>query len=230
MAYLQNRFEQAGGVIQMQKLSRLDELATEGAAAVVNCTGLGARFLEDVRDENVYPTRGQLIIVRAPNVTDIWRYEGPDPQYPSYILPRGDGTAGLGGTMLANDLLSIVLSILADFLRFWFTLDDECNRRSNCSSTPHPCFFFLSSTQVNNDTAKDILARCAEMVPELQDASKTEILAHTVGLRPSRKGGVRLEVDPTKRIGSAVLVHCYGHGGFGKPFLLLGFVLSVHCC
>lgn len=60
-------------------------------------------------------------------------------------------------------------------------------------------------------TAEAILKRCSELVPELAEA---EILEHHVGLRPVRKTGIRLEVDPV-RYGGARVVHNYGHGGAG---------------
>lgn len=54
------------------------------------------------------------------------------------------------------------------------------------------------------DTAAQILARGAGLVPELAGA---RVLGHRVGLRPVRET-VRLE-----RVGR--IVHCYGHGGAG---------------
>ena len=54
------------------------------------------------------------------------------------------------------------------------------------------------------ETAAEILARAARLVPELRDA---RVLRHKVGLRPVRPA-VRLE-----RVGD--VVHCYGHGGAG---------------
>ncbi len=52
--------------------------------------------------------------------------------------------------------------------------------------------------------AAAILARCADVVPELAGAP---VLGHAVGIRPARPE-VRLE-----RVGD--VVHCYGHGGAG---------------
>lgn len=60
-------------------------------------------------------------------------------------------------------------------------------------------------------TAEAILKRCSELVPELAGA---EVLEHHVGLRPVRKTGIRLEVDPVRH-GGAHVVHNYGHGGAG---------------
>ncbi|MFE5582861.1 FAD-dependent oxidoreductase [Kitasatospora sp. NPDC056531] len=61
------------------------------------------------------------------------------------------------------------------------------------------------------ETAAAILARCAVHVPELREA---EIIGHPVGLRPDRRGGVRLEAGAAGAAGTPV-VHNYGHGGAG---------------
>jgi len=58
-------------------------------------------------------------------------------------------------------------------------------------------------------TARAILRRATELVPELADA---RVLGHRVGLRPARDR-VRLELEP--REGAAPVIHCYGHGGAG---------------
>ena len=41
---------------------------------------------------------------------------------------------------------------------------------------------------------------------------------HLVGLRPARRGGVRLAIDPIGLPGEIRLIHDYGHGGAGVPF------------
>jgi D-amino-acid oxidase len=66
-------------------------------------------------------------------------------------------------------------------------------------------------TTADPATVRAILARCTALVPELRDA---EILADPVGLRPARRGGVRLEADARALPGTR-LVHNYGHGGAG---------------
>lgn len=58
------------------------------------------------------------------------------------------------------------------------------------------------------DTAKLILERAVELVPELARAT---VRGHRVGLRPARPT-VRLEVEQRA---SGRVVHCYGHGGAG---------------
>jgi D-amino-acid oxidase len=58
-------------------------------------------------------------------------------------------------------------------------------------------------------TAWEILARCAALVPQV---ARARIVEHRVGLRPARTA-VRLERDV---LGDGrPVVHCYGHGGSG---------------
>ncbi|GAB2714726.1 FAD-dependent oxidoreductase [Kitasatospora kifunensis] len=66
-------------------------------------------------------------------------------------------------------------------------------------------------TAVDPRTAESILRRCTVLVPELADA---EVTGQLVGLRPARRGGVRLAVDDRTLPGTR-LVHNYGHGGAG---------------
>ncbi|MFF7636503.1 FAD-dependent oxidoreductase [Kitasatospora sp. NPDC008050] len=66
-------------------------------------------------------------------------------------------------------------------------------------------------TAVDPRTAQSILRRCTAAVPELSGA---EVTGHLVGLRPARRGGVRLAVDEHTLPGTR-LVHNYGHGGAG---------------
>jgi len=65
------------------------------------------------------------------------------------------------------------------------------------------------STTPDPATAEAIIARCAAIRPEIAGA---RVLAHRVGLRPSRPS-VRLERQVLRD--GRVLVHNYGHGGAG---------------
>jgi D-amino-acid oxidase len=60
-----------------------------------------------------------------------------------------------------------------------------------------------------SETAEEIVARCALLVPA---AARARILAHRVGLRPTRPS-VRLERGDLAD--GRPIVHCYGHGGSG---------------
>lgn len=91
--------------------------------AVVNCTGLGARYLGGVDDDQVYPTRGQTVVAYAPSIKETITHLGKrhdtiylcsDETYDklsiigkdfiTYVIPRSDGTVVLGGTANKNDL------------------------------------------------------------------------------------------------------------------------------
>jgi D-amino-acid oxidase len=58
LAYLFNRFQQAGGQLIHQKITNLSALS-QGDKIVVNCAGLGARELVD--DLSMYPIQGQIV-------------------------------------------------------------------------------------------------------------------------------------------------------------------------
>lgn len=66
-------------------------------------------------------------------------------------------------------------------------------------------------TEPDAATARDILARCRALLPQLAEAA---IVGHRVGLRPVRSQ-VRLELQPTNDVVGMPVVHCYGHGGAG---------------
>ncbi|ORY15113.1 FAD dependent oxidoreductase [Clohesyomyces aquaticus] len=83
------------------------------------------------------------------------------------------------------------------------------------------------SSEPDASTTKGILERCRNVWPEICD-SKIEVLATQVGLRPGRKGGVRVEVEEVdvdvdgERRGKAKVkvVHQYGHAGAGYQLSL----------
>ncbi len=62
----------------------------------------------------------------------------------------------------------------------------------------------------NYDPVREMYRRCLEFLPILSAAEVDAAEPVRVGLRPFRKGGVRLEQQPGTR-----LIHNYGHGGSG---------------
>ncbi|KAI9489980.1 hypothetical protein BDB00DRAFT_840341 [Zychaea mexicana] len=104
--WLQHQFKSAGGIIVRRRLLHIrDAFELDdgwGAVdAVVNCTGLGARYLGGVADTTVYPTRGQTVIAYAPHVKETITHLGSNDI--TYIIPRSDGTVVLGGTANKHD-------------------------------------------------------------------------------------------------------------------------------
>lgn len=63
-----------------------------------------------------------------------------------------------------------------------------------------------------------ILRRAVKLCPELAGGKGYEgldVVRHAVGLRPARRGGIRVEAERLAGAGKVVLVHNYGHGGAG---------------
>lgn len=58
--------------------------------AVIVCLGLGARKLAGVDDANLYPIRGQTVILRAPWVGSGITLSNEEGAF-SYVIPRGSG-------------------------------------------------------------------------------------------------------------------------------------------
>ena len=93
LSMLMDKFRKNGGLIKKRKLSSLDEVASYDI--IINCTGLGAREL--VRDPLIYPVRGQLVIVKAPNVKTVYYNRELDLSNVAYVMPHKDVVI-LGGT------------------------------------------------------------------------------------------------------------------------------------
>lgn len=72
-------------------------------------------------------------------------------------------------------------------------------------------------SQPDPNTAQRLLARIAAQHPQLRGkktAAELSVIRHGVGLRPYRKGGVRLETEKLGN-GGPWIVHNYGHAGWG---------------
>jgi len=95
LGYLRQRLERAGAAITIGRIDGFADVV--GAArAIVNCTGLAARVLAG--DDAVYPTRGQLVEVENPGITEFFQdnAEGEDL---TYFLPHGNYVV-LGGSAI----------------------------------------------------------------------------------------------------------------------------------
>jgi hypothetical protein len=160
--------------------------------ALIVCTGISSRFLGGVEDKDVYPIRGQTVLIRAPWVRFGRTEYLDDSGACTYIIPRRSTDVIVGGTRVPND---------------WFPV-------------PRP------------ETTQDILERALKLCPELAppeiranrlptvDDLLPHVIAEGCGLRPARKGGIRLELEwvdgaKVKRAGQIPVIHNYGHGGYG---------------
>lgn len=197
LAWLMQQFMMRGGVVKHQFIVHIDQLmnmAHQGQPPIViNCTGLGARYLGGVGDLDVFPVRGQTVLCRpisSSNTTaepklwhgSITRLDGGAHQVSdtgmetAYIIPHEDGTILLGGTF-----------------EVW-----------NQNIIPHP------------HVADGIMKRCLAMNDNPVQEGELRVLRHGVGLRPFRVSGPRVEAELRQRNGKRMLViHQYGHGSYG---------------
>ncbi|KAJ7236029.1 hypothetical protein C8J57DRAFT_1194575 [Mycena rebaudengoi] len=198
--YLMSRFLTGGGSVVRGTVQHLSQLVEREAgilaggkllsapAAVVVCVGLGARTLGGVEDKDVYPIRGQTVLLKAPWIRFGRTISSRDGLW-TYIIPRRSGEVIVGGIKLVND---------------W-----------------HP----LPRPETTLDILKRGLALCPELAPPeiraqrdptLEDLQSI-VIEEGCGLRPARRGGIRLELewfqgnDET----NIPLVFNYGHGGYG---------------
>jgi D-amino-acid oxidase len=95
--YLVEQVERLGGVIEQRPIGTLAEVAAP-EMLVVNCTGMGAR--EVAGDASLYPIRGQVVKVAAPQVKEGYLSDWGDHTV-TYIFPRPDGII-LGGVSQAG--------------------------------------------------------------------------------------------------------------------------------
>lgn len=100
LKWLLNQFKSLGGILLKFPLTHIhqviDLVKDVDNITVINCTGLGSKHLGGVLDLTLYPTRGQTVIVNAPQVKRTITYIHK--QGLTYIIPRSDGTVVLGGT------------------------------------------------------------------------------------------------------------------------------------
>jgi D-amino-acid oxidase len=93
LPWLAKRLKNSGVTFLRKNVGSLAELKSLGYDVLVNATGCGSKFLRDVADLNVQQVRGQTILVKT-DYNKILMRHGKD--Y-TYVIPRLDGTAILGG-------------------------------------------------------------------------------------------------------------------------------------
>ncbi|KZT50587.1 nucleotide-binding domain-containing protein [Calocera cornea HHB12733] len=193
IAYLYSRVLSQGGKsirAQLQHIQQvLDGAFCDVPDAVVVCAGLGARTLGGIEDKNVYPIRGQTVLIRAPWVR-FGRTTSSKSGLWTYIIPRRSGDVILGGTKVDND---------------WYP-----------KARPETTRDILERTLAIAPEIAPPHAREGGRTPTVEDVESI-VIETGCGFRPGRKGGVRLEPDVmTNGEGRAIhIVYHYGHGGYG---------------
>ncbi|KAF8136976.1 hypothetical protein EV363DRAFT_1394559 [Boletus edulis] len=188
------RFLSGGGTTKRSNLQHISQVldTTTNPAAVIACPGIGARFLGGIEDKDIYPLRGQTVVLRAPWIKNGRTLSGADGSF-VFMMPRCTGDVVVGGKKVPDD---------------W---------QVSPSRTPRPA--------ERTSILTDVLAFCPEIAPPSVRAMREPtvkdlealIVDEGCGLRPARKGGIRLEVSSLERSeGKNIpVVYNYGHSGMG---------------
>ncbi|KAH9053180.1 nucleotide-binding domain-containing protein [Lactarius vividus] len=199
LTYLLARFLSRGGRIVRASIQHVAEVLEGGVEAftggkskarpvdaLIICVGLGARTLGGVEDKEVYPVRGQTVLLRAPWIEG-GRSLVVESVAKTYIVPRRDGTVIVGGTRVAND---------------WFP-----------KARPETTINILERglalyPELAPPSVRD------EREPTVEDL-KPLIIEEGCGLRPARKDGIRIQSEwiaiPGSESHVVPIIHNYGY-------------------
>ena len=121
LRYLLGRVLASGGRVVRASLQHISQIAggtyTAGRipSAIAVCVGLGARTLGGVEDKDVYPLRGQTVLLSTPWVRfgrSSTSTGGPQKDVWTYIIPRRSGDVIVGGTKDADDWLRSIIAVI----------------------------------------------------------------------------------------------------------------------
>ncbi|TBU49268.1 FAD dependent oxidoreductase [Dichomitus squalens] len=185
---------------------------------LVNATGLGARSLLGLEDKDVYPIRGQTMVIDNPKVREFVSIEsGNISPFGSTRQPTSPSPSSVLNNHGSGDVTYIIPRPAKNGSGFTTILGGKYQEGN-------------WDTSFSAEDARGILDRCAELVPAIKD-KETKILRHNVGLRPARKGGPRVaaewmevpsatqwitvEADAPTVVGRVLVVHSYGFGSAG---------------
>ncbi|KAI5968007.1 IFG3 [Candida margitis] len=106
--------EQQGVQVVRKHLGHIVQAYGPDTKLVFNCTGLGARSLGGVEDKNMYPARGQVVVIKAPHIMEnVMRWGNEEP---TYIIkrPYSHDQLILGGFYQRGDWTSDTLKEQSD--------------------------------------------------------------------------------------------------------------------
>ncbi|WVF65418.1 hypothetical protein IAT40_000145 [Kwoniella sp. CBS 6097] len=193
--------------------------------AVIVCTGLGTLTLGGVDDKTVFPTRGQVVKVKAPWIRSgftrqIGDLNGGEGGERTYVIPRADGEVILGGTReegdwmpypreeTTRDILKRVVEICPELVPRHLT--------APALGTSHMEEAMANLKTSSESDESDVAATAVNGQSPLESL----VIQTLVGFRPSRKDGTRLERGPYLACGpwgkhKSAVIYNYGHGGAG---------------
>ncbi|KAG6908922.1 hypothetical protein DXG01_002700 [Tephrocybe rancida] len=203
---LVSRFEALGGTVHRALLHSLASALefiphNEVPIALINCTGIGSLKLNDVQDTDIYPIRGQVVVLNAPWVKEgrtkqVGKLEGGEGGERTYIIPRRSGEVVIGGTREVND---------------WWGQTIEPRPETSLDIKRRALSLFPEISPQS--------ARTNGRVPVPADLDPI-VLREVVGFRPARKSGLKLErgddlVVSSTGSGRIPVLHNIGHSGAG---------------
>lgn len=196
MPYLRNLVESLGGCFIRQRVESLQELYDmfPESRVFINASGWGSKTLTDVQDDNCFPERGQNVFLATDQCNTLHFRNGKE--Y-TYVIPRplSKGVV-LGGVRQQDNLYENPQNIS----KLGIILEANFSR----------------SSEVDMDIARDEIARAHQLAPEIVPKHPAaDKVSYIIGIRPSRKGGFRLD---SERKGHRVVLSAYGFGGGGYSF------------
>jgi D-amino-acid oxidase len=108
LRHLVHQFTQLGGTCLRRTLSHIHETLEYDPQAIIVCCGIGARNLGGVEDSDMYPMRGQVVVIDAPWCRNGWTrqvgsLDGGEGGERTYVIPRKSGRVVIGGTREQDD-------------------------------------------------------------------------------------------------------------------------------
>lgn len=94
MPWLKRNLESSGVKFKRMNLDSLSDAHHFGHDVLINATGEGPKHLSDIKDQNMELLRGQTMIIKSDYKKSFMRDDG---KTYTYVIPRLDGTAILGG-------------------------------------------------------------------------------------------------------------------------------------
>ena len=194
MPYLGKRITALGGKFIRRRVESLRELYEmfPDSRVFINASGLGSKTLADVQDDRCFPERGQNVFLRTDQCNTLYFRNGKE--Y-TYVIPRplSQGVV-LGGVKERDNLYAY-----------------PARPRDSVMLTVTP-----SSPEVDLDIARDEIARAHRLAPDVvPEHPADDVVSHIIGIRPSRRGGFRLDSEQQD---CRTLLSAYGFGGGGYAF------------
>jgi hypothetical protein len=87
LKYLQTDVEALGGKIIRREVASVQELydSYPDSSIIINASGLGSRDIQGIKDDKVFPDRGQNVLVSTSNTDETYYRAGEE--Y-TYVIPR----------------------------------------------------------------------------------------------------------------------------------------------